>query len=216
VSWFRPHLETSLALIERVAADRSANIIDVGAGQSTLVDDLLARGYQNITVVDISKIALEATAERLGLAARRLKWMAADITQAVFQPDSYDVWHDRAVFHFLTTQDQRAAYVAKAAQAVRPGANIVISTFGVDGPDRCSGLDVVRYDAKSLHAEFGICFDLVESFAEFHQTPFGTMQQFQYCCLKKIKAAKPIPEPIDREGARLPQRGREHRRRSGT
>ncbi|MGH9596375.1 MAG: class I SAM-dependent methyltransferase [Edaphobacter sp.] len=191
VSWFRPHLETSLALIERVAPDRSASLIDVGGGESTLVDDLLARGYRNIAVLDISTTALEATRRRLGAAGEHVRWLVDDITQAGPLPNDCDVWHDRAVFHFLTTKEQRDAYLGKVASAVKPGGYVIISTFAPTGPARCSGLDVVRYDAQSLHAEFGAGFDLVESFEEPHHTPFGTTQQFLHCCLKKnqIKAA---------------------------
>jgi SAM-dependent methyltransferase len=185
VSWFRPHLENSLALIERVAADRSTAIIDVGGGASTLVDDLLARGYQNLTVLDIAATALEATKKRLGSAAERVDWLVADMTQVGLPPHTYDVWHDRAVFHFLTALEQRIAYVEKAASAVKHGGHLIVGTFGLDGPAKCSGLDVVRYNAKSLHGEFGERFDLVESLEELHNTPFGTTQQFLYCLLKR-------------------------------
>jgi 2-polyprenyl-3-methyl-5-hydroxy-6-metoxy-1,4-benzoquinol methylase len=181
VSWYRPHLETSLALIGRAAADSSAAIIDVGGGESTLVDDLLARGYQNITILDVSQTAIEVTRKRLGQAAGRVHWLAADITTVQLEPVAYDVWHDRAVFHFLTSPEQRIAYVRNVARAVRPGGHVIISTFGPEGPAKCSGLDVMRYDADSLHDEFGRSFRLVESSSELHQTPFGTSQQFLYC-----------------------------------
>jgi SAM-dependent methyltransferase len=184
VSWFRPHLETSLALIERVAADRSASMIDVGGGASTLVDDLLARGYGNITILDISGSALEVSRKRLGSDADRVHWLSADITQAGLLPHFYDVWHDRAVFHFLTAKEQRIAYVEKVAYALKPGGHVIISTFGPEGPAKCSGLDVVRYDAESLQREFGGRFHLVDSFKELHDTPFGTKQQFLYCCFR--------------------------------
>jgi len=184
VSWFRPHLDTSLALIERVAPDLSASVIDVGGGQSTLIDDLLARGYENISVLDISSTALDATRKRLGPLAERVHWLVSDVTQVDLPPHTYDVWHDRAVFHFLTAKEQRIAYVEKVASAVKHGGHVVLSTFGPEGPAKCSGLDVVRYNAESLHSEFGERFDLVESFEELHNTPFGTSQQFLYCCLK--------------------------------
>ena len=135
VSWYRPHLETSLALIERAAmAHKSASIIDVGGGESTLVDDLLARGYENITVLDVSQVAIEVTKKRLGQAAERVRWITADITQVEGEPSSCDVWHDRAVFHFLTTAEQRVAYVRNVANTVRPGGNVIVSTFGPEGP----------------------------------------------------------------------------------
>jgi 2-polyprenyl-3-methyl-5-hydroxy-6-metoxy-1,4-benzoquinol methylase len=181
VSWYRPHLETSLALIEQAATSRSAAIIDVGGGQSTLVDDLLARGYGNVTVLDISQTAIDANKKRLGAAAERVHWLVADITMAELAPAAYEVWHDRAVFHFLTLEADRAAYVRQVARAVKPGGHVIVSTFGPEGPTKCSGLEVVRYDADSLHKEFGVRFRLLESSKELHQTPFGTVQQFLYC-----------------------------------
>jgi 2-polyprenyl-3-methyl-5-hydroxy-6-metoxy-1,4-benzoquinol methylase len=181
VSWYRPHLETSIALIARSVNDGSASIIDVGGGESTLVDDLLARGFQNMTVLDVSQAAIEATKKRLGQAADRVHWLTADISQVELLPAAYDVWHDRAVFHFLTAPEQRAAYVRQAARSVKAGGHAIVSTFGPEGPTKCSGLDVVRYDAQSLHDEFGTRFRLVESSKELHETPFGTTQQFLYC-----------------------------------
>jgi 2-polyprenyl-3-methyl-5-hydroxy-6-metoxy-1,4-benzoquinol methylase len=184
VSWYRPHLETSLTLIERAARDKLASIIDVGGGESTLVDDLLVRGYQNLAVLDISQTAVNVTRKRLGLAADQVHWLVTDVTVARLERGAYDVWHDRAVFHFLTATEQRVAYVRNVAHAVRPGGHVIVSTFGPEGPDKCSGLDVVRYDAESLHEQFGTRFHLVESSRELHLTPFGTTQQFLYCYCK--------------------------------
>ncbi len=181
VSWYRPHLETSLALIEQAAVDRSASVIDVGGGESTLVDDLLARGYENITVLDVSQTAVDADRKRLGEASDRVHWLVADISKVDLQPSAYDVWHDRAVFHFLTAKSDRAAYIGQVVRSVRPGGHVIISTFGPEGPTKCSGLEVVRYDAESLHREFGVHFRLLESSKELHRTPFGTVQQFLYC-----------------------------------
>jgi SAM-dependent methyltransferase len=181
VSWYAPHLATSLALIERAAGATSASIIDVGGGESTLVDDLLARGYANVTVLDISQVAIEATKKRLGSAAERVHWIVADITSAPLRAGAFDVWHDRAVFHFLTAPGQRAAYVRSVAHAVKPGGHVIVGAFGPEGPAKCSGLDVMRYDAESLHHEFGVHFRLVESSKELHQTPLGAAQQFLYC-----------------------------------
>lgn len=182
VSWFRPHLETSLALIERaIGANLMAALIDVGGGASTLVDDLIERQYRNIAVLDISQAALDVARNRLGKGAESIRWLHADVTQVSFPAQSIDVWHDRAVFHFLTSPESRRAYVRNVSQAVKPGGHIIVGTFGPEGPARCSGLDVVRYDADSLHAEFGAHFRLVESSKELHQTPFGTTQQFLYC-----------------------------------
>lgn len=184
VSWYRPHLERSLELIQKAAPARFAAIIDIGGGESTLVDDLLARGYENVTVLDISSTAIEVTKQRLGVASERVAWLAADIAKANLPPSTYDVWHDRAVFHFLTAADQRLAYVCQVAKAVKPGGHVLVSTFGPEGPKKCSGLEVVRYDAESLHAQFGRRFRMLESFKELHETPFGTTQQFLYCCCR--------------------------------
>lgn len=186
VSWYRQHLETSLALIQKVAPQRSASIIDVGAGEATLVDDLLAAGYQNATVLDVSQTAIEVTKSRLGARAEQVHWIVADILTCDFASNAYDIWHDRAVFHFLTANEQRAAYVRQVARAVKPGGHVLVGTFGPDGPKTCSGLDVVRYDPESLHAEFGVRFQMMDSVKEMHDTPFGTTQQFLYC-LCRIK-----------------------------
>jgi 2-polyprenyl-3-methyl-5-hydroxy-6-metoxy-1,4-benzoquinol methylase len=184
VSWYRAHLERSLALIERAAPDRSAAIIDVGGGESTLVDDLLARGYRNLSVLDISATAIDVARARVGEHARQVTWLAADVTEITLPTQTYDVWHDRAVFHFLTAPGLRAAYVRQVARSVKAGGHVIVATFGPQGPEQCSGLDVVRYDADSLHGEFGSHFRLIESATENHQTPFGTTQQFLYCFCK--------------------------------
>ena len=181
VSWYRPHLETSLALVERAADSLSASIIDIGGGESTLVDDLLLRGYKNLTVLDVSATAIEITKKRLGSAADKVHWLRADVLGAEFEPRAYDIWHDRAVFHFLTTPEQRALYVRQVMRAVKRGGHVIVSTFGPEGPRKCSGLEVMRYDAQSLRDEFGADFHLVESSKELHQTPSGTTQQFLYC-----------------------------------
>jgi SAM-dependent methyltransferase len=181
VSWYRPHLETSLELIERAAPTHSASIIDIGGGESTLVDDLLARGYQNISVLDISQTAIEVNKKRLGSASEIVRWLVGDITKTELESGAYDLWHDRAVFHFLTASEERVAYVRQVANAIKPGGHVIVSTFGPEGPTKCSGLDVVRYDAESLHKEFGVRFRLLESSKELHRTPFDTIQQFLYC-----------------------------------
>jgi 2-polyprenyl-3-methyl-5-hydroxy-6-metoxy-1,4-benzoquinol methylase len=181
VSWYRPHLEKSLDLIEEATCNRSAGIIDVGGGESTLVDDLLDRGYENITVLDISQTAIDATKKRLGKDSERVHWLADDVTTAKLEHSAYEVWHDRAVFHFLTATSDRVAYVRQVANAVRRGGHVIVSTFGPEGPTKCSGLDVVRYDADTLHRQFGARFRLLETSKELHRTPFGTIQQFLYC-----------------------------------
>jgi len=146
-----------------------------------LVDDLLARGYESITVLDISQTAIDVNRKRLEKASERVHWVVADITKIELESGVYDVWHDRAVFHFLTSPRDRLAYVRQVTRAVRPGGNVIISTFGPEGPTKCSGLEVVRYDAESLHQEFGVHFRLLDSLKEMHRTPFGTVQQFLYC-----------------------------------
>ncbi|SMC29394.1 Methyltransferase domain-containing protein [Andreprevotia lacus DSM 23236] len=185
VSWYRLHLETSLRLIEAAAATPDAAIIDVGGGEATLVDDLLARGYTQLSVLDISQPAIARTQQRLGKQAALVNWIVADITQATLPEQGYDIWHDRAVFHFLTAQAQRDAYVLQLRHALKPDGHLLISTFGPDGPLQCSGLDIVRYDAEMLQRQFGPDFLLQESGTEVHRTPWGTEQQFVYCHLKR-------------------------------
>lgn len=181
VSWYRPHLDTSLALIERAVPDRDACIIDIGAGEATLVDDLLERGYRQLTVLDISPAAIDVAKHRLGAAAARVAWLADDIMQVALPARQLDLWHDRALFHFLTGAEQRANYIERLYQALKPGGHAVIATFGPQGPDKCSGLDTLRYDAESLQRELGPRFVLIEQLTELHHTPFDTTQQFIYC-----------------------------------
>ena len=184
VSWYSPHLNTSLDLIERVSPSKSTAIIDIGGGASTLADDLLARGYWNLTVLDISEAAIATTRKRLGANAERVRWLIGDITCIPLEPARFDVWHDRAVFHFLLDPASRAAYVPQLLHALKPGGHAIISTFGPEGPTRCSGLDVVRYDSTSLQRELGPRSQLLDSFTQQHRTPFGTTQQFLYCLFR--------------------------------
>jgi len=186
VSWYRPHLETSLRLISESAPDRSAAIIDVGGGASTLVDDLLQYGYRNPTVLDMSAVALDTTKRRLGANAEQINWVAFDILMVDLPAHHYDVWHDRAVFHFLSEASERAAYIRVLTNALKRGGHVIIGTFGPAGPKRCSGLDVRRYDAQRLFDEFGAGFELVTSTIEDHHTPAGSAQQFLYCCFRKL------------------------------
>lgn len=181
VSWYRPHLDVSLGLIEGAAPDRGNAVIDVGGGEATLVDDLVARGYGDVTVLDISQAAIEVAKARLGSSAASVHWITGDITEVELEAGRYDLWHDRAVFHFLTKAEDRAAYVRQVARAVKPGGHVIVATFGPEGPEKCSGMDVVRYDAGSLHGEFGAKFRLLDSVTELHETPWGTPQQFMYC-----------------------------------
>jgi SAM-dependent methyltransferase len=181
LSWYRPHLERSFAFLEKHAVAKSATIIDVGAGTSTFVDDLLERGYGHLTVLDISAAALEAAQQRLGERGRCVKWITGDITRVELPLAAFDFWHDRAVFHFLREAEDRRRYVAAVARAMRPGGHVVVATFGPGGPTHCSGLDVMRYSAEELHSQFGLAFEKVESLTEAHRTPWGSEQEFVYC-----------------------------------
>jgi SAM-dependent methyltransferase len=186
VSWFQPHAEQSLRLIRETGVPRDAALIDVGGGASTLVDDLLANGYSALTVLDLSAAALAAAQARLGASARSVRWLEADITRAALPVHAFDVWHDRAVFHFLTDPADRAAYVQAVLRSVKPGGHVIVATFAEDGPLQCSGLPVMRYGASALHAEFGAPFELLAHERESHQTPFGTAQSFVYCYCRKL------------------------------
>jgi SAM-dependent methyltransferase len=180
VSWFQQHAASSLRLIEG-CADKDAHIIDVGGGASVLVDDLLDGGYQNLTVLDLAESALAASRLRLGARAQSVRWIAADITRAELPAACYDVWHDRAVFHFLTDPADRARYVAQVLKSVKPGGHVIVAAFGPGGPLQCSGLDVLRYAPDALHAEFGAPFRLLGHQTEIHHTPSGQDQEFVYC-----------------------------------
>ena len=181
VSWFSPHLERSIAFIEGASLPREAAILDVGGGASTLVDDLLDRGYTQVSVLDLSAAAIACAQERLGPRAGLVTWRVADITTADLPDHSVDVWHDRAVFHFLREAEDRARYVAMVRRVLKPRGHIVVATFGPDGPERCSGLEVVRFGADALHGQFGGSFQKVASATEAHTTPWGSVQQFVYC-----------------------------------
>ena len=185
VSWFQRHPELSFQFIEHTGVDKAGQIIDVGGGASTLVDDLLANGYDNVTVLDISAAALQVAQQRLGQLASKVTWLEANITQVELPYSFYDVWHDRAVFHFLTLAGDRARYVKAVQHSVKTGGHVIVATFGLEGPLRCSGLEVVRYSPDSLHDEFGDDFALVDTTDELHQTPFGTEQKFIYCYCRK-------------------------------
>ena len=181
VSWYRPHLEISLRMIAEAAPARDARIVDVGGGESTLVDDLVAGGWHNVDVLDLSSTALEVAKARLGDAARSVTWICGDAATWPFETQRYDVWHDRAVFHFLTDAQQRAAYVRQVLRALKPGGFAIVGTFGPQGPQQCSGLPVARYSSDELHDEFGAPFRLLDHSVSVHTTPWGTSQQFVYC-----------------------------------
>jgi 2-polyprenyl-3-methyl-5-hydroxy-6-metoxy-1,4-benzoquinol methylase len=188
VSWFQEHAGVSLKLIRDSGVPASASIIDVGGGASTLVDDLLADGFEKLTVLDLSGAALAAAKERLGPRAERVQWMTANVLEANLPKHTYDVWHDRAVFHFLTRAEERSAYVRAVLQVVRPGGFVIIATFAEDGPVKCSGLPVMRYSPGALHAEFGELFELLGHERETHRTPGGNEQKFVYCFCRKLPA----------------------------
>ena len=185
VSWYSPHLDTSLQFIEATGLGHDAQIIDVGGGSSTLVDDLLARGYHNLTVVDLAVSALAVTRQRLGAKGASVNWLAGDITELALPSQHYDLWHDRAVFHFLATEEQRRAYIKHVCCAIKDGGYVVIATFGPHGPTECSGLPVARYSSAELYGLFGQPFVLVDQTTNVHATPWGTAQEFVYCCCQK-------------------------------
>ncbi len=188
VSWFQPHADMSMQFIRATGVDKDAAIIDVGGGASTLVDDLLDAGYGKLSVLDLSGAALATSRQRLGARAEAVRWIEADITRADFAPYSIDLWHDRAVFHFLTRIEDRSAYVRQVLRALKPGGHVIMATFGADGPTQCSGLPVMRYEPDALHAEFGDAFTLLSHEEHLHHTPFGTNQQFTYCLCRKLQA----------------------------
>ena len=188
VSWFQEHAEQSLRLIRGTGVPCSAAIIDVGGGASTLVDDLLTNHYSAVTVLDLSAAALAEAQTRLGEAASRVQWLVGDITQIALPVHAFDVWHDRAVFHFLTRPEDRQAYVDTVLRAVKPGGHVIVATFAEDGPLECSGLPVMRYGPTELHAQFGAPFALVKHEREEHHTPFGTVQKFVYCYCRKTSS----------------------------
>lgn len=181
VSWYTPHLETSLNLIHLAARDKDAAVIDIGGGEATLVDDLLSEEYRDISILDISQHAINVARNRIGEKAHKVHWYCADITQATLPQNYFDIWHDRAVFYFLTEDAQRVKYVEQVMRSVKHGGHVIMATFGPEGPMKCSGLDVVRYDAEQLHGQFGQAFKLINSSTETHKTPMGTTQQFLYC-----------------------------------
>jgi SAM-dependent methyltransferase len=184
VSWYRPVLDRSLALIHTTAPELKTSIVDIGGGASTLVDSLLDAGYTDLTVVDIAPAALAASRARLGERASRVAWLAADLT-AWQPPRRWDLWHDRAVFHFLTDAASQAAYIAALHAATHAGSTAIIATFALDGPERCSGLPVQRYSAEGLAARIGAPFVLTAADAERHVTPGGAVQSFVYAVMTR-------------------------------
>ncbi len=185
LSWFQENPAPSLECIDRAGANPASAIIDIGGGASRLVDALIERGFRAITVLDLSEAALAAAKARLGDSAHGVQWLASDVT--TWQPlQSFDIWHDRAAFHFLTEARDRAAYLSRLKQALKPGGHAIIATFAPDGPERCSGLPVMRYDAASLAQTLGDSFALVESRNHQHITPWHSMQRFQFSIFRRV------------------------------
>ena len=185
LSWYEPRPTRSLELLAQLGVGKSTAIIDVGGGASTLVDALLDQGVGHISVLDISRTALEHSKTRLGARSAAVSWIEADITHVDLGLETYDVRHDRAVFHFLTSRDDRQRYVACASRALRPGGAALIAAFSLQGPTRCSGLDVVRYDAELLAREFGSEFSVERTLDDIHHTPSGNTQAFTFTILRR-------------------------------
>ena len=181
VSWYRPHLERSLRFVELADLPKDAEILDVGGGASTLVDDLLAQGFTKVTALDLSESAIAQAKARLGARAADVNWIVGDITQVDLPEQRFDFWHDRAVFHFLTDEAARQQYVLAVRRSLKQGGHIVVATFGPSAPERCSGLPVVRYTPEGIHDQFGRQFVKVGSENEMHETPWGSEQEFVYC-----------------------------------
>jgi SAM-dependent methyltransferase len=187
VSWFQASPSLSLDLIHAAGVERHALIIDVGGGASRLVDALIETGFANLTVLDISEEATATAKARVGARATGVTWIVADVTK--WEPTcTYDVWHDRAAFHFLTAPEDRAAYAQRVLRAVRPGGNVIIGTFALDGPERCSGLPVVRHDAESIGNVLGPSFELIETRRHDHRTPMGGSQKFQFSRFQRAQS----------------------------
>lgn len=184
VSWFQPSPEPSLLALDRFGAGPANSLIDVGGGASNLVDALLECGWRDVTVLDIAAPALDAARARIGPLADQIHWEVADIT--AWRPERrYEVWHDRAVFHFLTEPGQRRAYRTALLDGLAPGGLAIVATFALDGPEKCSGLPVQRYDPASLAKELGPELTLIEGWREEHFTPWGSSQSFNWCAFRR-------------------------------
>jgi len=183
-SWYQPEPSRSLELLTSLRVGPTSSIIDVGGGDSTFVDAVVARRLGHVTVLDLSRTALQRARTRLGAHAAEVTWVEGDVLQADLPLHLYDVWHDRAVFHFLTDRDDRLRYVAAATSSLKPGGAVIISTFALAGPERCSGLQVARYDSDLLAREFGDAFALVSAVHDVHRTPSGAEQHFTYAVLR--------------------------------
>jgi ubiquinone/menaquinone biosynthesis C-methylase UbiE len=184
VSWTQASPEPSLGLIERYAPSRQASIVDIGGGASRLVDALCEHGYERLTVLDLSEAALATARQRLGPRGAHVQWIAADATQWD-PPQPFDLWHDRAALHFLVDAGDRQAYLDRLGRGVKSGGHAIIATFALDGPEKCSGLPVQRYDAASLSETMGQTFELIAHQPHRHVTPWGAVQSFQFSVLRR-------------------------------
>ena len=184
VSWFQPYPKTSMAFVELFHLPLDAHIIDVGGGDSHFVDALLDKGYRNLYVLDISATAINKARKRLGNRAAQVQWIVSDVTE--FEPPvAFDLWHDRAAFHFLTTEEKIYQYTAVAERAIKPTGYLILGTFSENGPTKCSGLEVKQYTEASMSARFQLSFNRIKCVTEDHLTPFHTLQSFQFCSFKK-------------------------------
>lgn len=184
VSWFQPYPKTSMEFVELFHLPLNANIIDIGGGDSHFVDALLDKGYKNIWVLDISAAAIEKAKRRLGESASQVQWLVSDVTE--FKPAiQFDFWHDRAAFHFLTSDDKIYRYVSIAEEAVKKNGYLVLGTFSENGPKKCSGLDIQQYSEASMSARFEVSFERIKCVSEDHETPFHTMQNFLFCSFRR-------------------------------
>lgn len=181
VGWYKPRLQTSLAMIANTGVGANAHIIDVGGGTSTLVDDLLGKGYQQITILDLSSAALSLARSRLGSLAAKCEWIEGDVKTTELASAYYDVWHDRAVFHFLIRADDRKKYMENMQRSLKGDGHVIIATFSKEAPPKCSGLEVQRYTPELLQTELGKSFELLEQKTELHVTPGGVEQMYLYC-----------------------------------
>jgi SAM-dependent methyltransferase len=187
LTWFQAVPEVSLALIERAGCKPDEPVIDVGAGSSRLVDELLDRGFDHVIILDIAEAGLNAAQQRLGERAARVEWIEGDVLELAL-PTDLALWHDRAVFHFLVEAEERRLYLDQLRASLRPGGHVIIATFAEDGPERCSGLPVARYSPRQLDETLGADFELIESRAEVHLTPAGREQRFVYCLFRHSPA----------------------------
>jgi SAM-dependent methyltransferase len=184
LSWFQPYPKTSMELVELFNLPLDANIIDIGGGDSHFADALLDKGYRNIYVLDISANAIERARQRLGERASKIHWIVADITE--FEPPvQFDLWHDRAAFHFLTTEDKVYKYVSIAEDAIKKGGQLILGTFSENGPQKCSGLEIRKYSESSMSARFELAFDRIKCITEDHITPLNAVQNFLFCSFRK-------------------------------